>query len=162
MTPYDLKTWRLTLGLMQAEAAHLLGVRYRLYRRYETGTIFRIGVPDHISAAVYGANAAIREAEKLLDVIDWPRDGARPWNWVSGEEMRRRTLFAVARHLLDHGKLTGKQKVNMAGYRFYITFPQNLGVPDPVTSVPPPGRPAPYLVDPGSNPYPSRASHNRN
>lgn len=128
MTPYDLRTWRLPLGLTQTNAARLFRRRApNLSASRNTARFPRGSLPGYVSAAVYGANTAIREAEKLLDVIEWPRDGTRYWNSrLSGDKMRWRTLFTVARHILEHGKLTGRY--GRRASNFISLFQQNLGI----------------------------------
>jgi hypothetical protein len=129
MTPANLKAWRLRLGLTQAEAAALLGVGERDYQRHEEGMIrgvFRHHkiLPGYVDPAAYGVGAAFDKAECLLEVSDWNRGPRRFWNTTLSEEgWYARMLFAVARHILRRGDLTGTQNVYYPGISMYITFP---------------------------------------
>jgi transcriptional regulator with XRE-family HTH domain len=128
MTPADLKAWRERLGLTQAEAAHLLGVGHRAYQRHEEGGVFCKTPPGYADAATYGVEAALDKAEGLLLVSDWHRGPRRFWNTtMPEEEMHWQMRFAVAKHIIGRGDLSGSQRVSYPGHSMPIIFPPDSG-----------------------------------
>jgi DNA-binding XRE family transcriptional regulator len=165
VTPKDLKAWRERLGLTQPEAAELLGIGHRTYQRHEEGGLFATEeeVPRCLAAARYGADAAVRTAESVLEVGDFTgkATGKRWWNRrLSAEEARFYTLFAVARHLLEHRPLLRKEMLHFHGLGVWVTVPQNYVAEDNHTIVQRPERarrPDPY----GNTPcrFPVQSAH---
>jgi DNA-binding XRE family transcriptional regulator len=151
MTPHDLRTWRLRLGLTQHEAAVLLGIGHRTYHRHESGG-WVPWVPAWLSAACYGANAAVRAAEQLIESCDWDgkeaRAGARYWNLrLTEEEMHYRRVVGLARRLLDLDELSGVQSLHFCGHSLSVMVPRNYCDPSSNTSLARPEK--------QTHPYPS-------